>query len=216
MRRYQVERKRKSAVGKGKTVEDAVKDALSKLGAKSEDVTTKVLEVPTSGFMGIGAKGAKVEVTLIDKSDEIAKDFLRNVLSTMGIHSLISVELDEENRNMFIKLDIENIGVLIGKHGQTLDSLQYLTSLVVNKNSDEYIRVILDINNYREKRKVTLENLAERLAEKAVRKKMNVELEPMNPYERRIIHAYLQGKEGISTYSVDEGINRHLIIEYKG
>ena len=207
-----MEKRKKSVIGKGKTIEEAVSDALNKIGASSEDVTTKVLEVPTSGFMGIGAKGAKVEVTLIDKSDEIAKDFLKDVLKTMGINALISVDFDEEDNNMFIKLDLDNMGILIGKHGQTLDSLQYLTSLVVNKNSEEYIRVILDINNYREKRKTTLENLAD----KAIRRRTNVELEPMNPYERRIIHSYLQGREGITTYSVDEGINRHLIIEYKG
>ena len=211
-----MEKRRKSVIGKGKTIEEAVSDALNKIGAKSEDVTTKVLEVPTSGFMGIGAKGAKVEVTLIDKSDEIAKDFLKDVLKTMGIDALISVDFDEESNNMFIKLDLNNMGILIGKHGQTLDSLQYLTSLVVNKSSEEYIRVILDINNYREKRKTTLENLADKLADKAIRRRENVELEPMNPYERRIIHSYLQGREDITTYSVDEGINRHLIIEYKG
>lgn len=211
-----MEKRRKSVIGKGKTIEEAVSDALNKIGAKSEDVTTKVLEVPTSGFMGIGAKGAKVEVTLIDKSDEIAKDFLKDVLKTMDIDALISVDFDEESNNMFIKLDLDNMGILIGKHGQTLDSLQYLTSLVVNKSSEEYIRVILDINNYREKRKTTLENLADKLADKAIRRRENVELEPMNPYERRIIHSYLQGREDITTYSVDEGINRHLIIEYKG
>ena len=211
-----MEKRKKSVIGKGKTIEEAVSDALNKIGASSEDVTTKVLEVPTSGFMGIGAKGAKVEVTLIDKSDEIAKDFLKDVLKTMGINALISVDFDEEDNNMFIKLDLDNMGILIGKHGQTLDSLQYLTSLVVNKSSEEYIRVILDINNYREKRKITLENLADKLADKAISRRTNVELEPMNPYERRIIHSYLQGREGITTYSVDEGINRHLIIEYKG
>jgi len=211
-----VERKRKSVIGKGKTIEDAISDALNKIQASRDDVTTKVLEVPSSGFMGIGAKGAKVEVTLINKSDENAKDFLESVLKTMGIEASMSIDYDEEEKNMFIKLDVGNTGVLIGKHGQTLDSLQYLTSLVVNKNSEEYIRVVLDINNYRDKRKSTLENLADKLADKAIRRRINVELEPMNPYERRIIHSYLQGREGITTYSVDEGINRHLIIEYKG
>ncbi len=209
--------KRKSAIGKGKTIEDAIKDALEKLNATSEEeVDTKVLDMPTSGFMGIGAKSAKVEVTLIEKFDETAKDFLDSVLSKIGVDYSINIDYDEEEGNMFISLDIENTGVLIGKHGQTLDSLQYLTSLVVNKNTENYIRVILDINNYREKRKETLEHLADKLANKALKRRKNVELEPMNPYERRIIHSYLQGREHITTYSVDEGINRHLIIEYKG
>ncbi len=209
--------KRKSAIGKGKTIEDAIKDALEKLNATSEEeVDTKVLDMPTSGFMGIGAKSAKVEVTLIEKFDEAAKDFLDSVLSKIGVDYSINIDYDEEEGNMFISLDIENTGVLIGKHGQTLDSLQYLTSLVVNKNTENYIRVILDINNYREKRKETLEHLADKLANKALKRRKNVELEPMNPYERRIIHSYLQGREHITTYSVDEGINRHLIIEYKG
>ena len=206
--------RRKSAIGKGKTIEDAIKDALEKLNATSEEVDTKVLEMPTSGFMGIGAKSAKVEVFLIEKFDEIAKEFLDSVLNKMDIEHSINIDYDEEDENMFISLDIENTGVLIGKHGQTLDSLQYLTSLVVNKNSENYIRVILDINNYREKRKETLEHLADKLATKAVKRRKNVELEPMNPYERRIIHSYLQGREHITTYSVDEGTNRHLIIEY--
>ena len=202
--------KRKSAIGKGKTIEDAIKDALEKLNATSEEeVDTKVLDMPTSGFMGIGAKSAKVEVTLIEKFDETAKDFLDSVLSKIGVDYSINIDYDEEEGNMFISLDIENTGVLIGKHGQTLDSLQYLTSLVVNKNTENYIRVILDINNYREKRKETLEHLADKLANKALKRRKNVELEPMNPYERRIIHSYLQGREHITTYSVDEGINRH-------
>lgn len=208
--------RRKSAIGKGKTIEDAIKDAMEKLNVTDEEVDTKVLEVPTSGFMGIGAKGAKVEVTLVEKFDEIAKDFLDKVLSSMNVEYKMDIKYEEEERNLFITLEIKDTGVLIGKHGQTLDSLQYLTGLVVNKNKDEYTRVILNINNYREKRKETLEHLADKLADKAIRRKKNVEVEPMNPYERRIIHAYLQGREGINTYSVDEGLDRHLIIEYKG
>ena len=116
-------------------------------------------------------KSAKVEVTLIEKFDETAKDFLDSVLSKIGVDYSINIDYDEEEGNMFISLDIENTGVLIGKHGQTLDSLQYLTSLVVNKNTENYIRVILDINNYREKRKETLEHLADKLANKAFKKK---------------------------------------------
>lgn len=206
-------RTRKSVIGKSKTVEGAVKDALEKLGVTSEEVETKVLEVPSTGFMGFGSKDAKVEVTIKDTSADVATDFLNDVLKTMNLKADINIDYDKKEKNMLISLELDKMGVLIGKHGQTLDSLQYLTSLVVNKNSEDYTRVILDINNYRDKRKTTLENLAKKLAYKAVRNNAKVELEPMNPYERRIIHSYLQQDEKVKTYSEGEGINRHLIIE---
>lgn len=216
----QLERKRKrikSETGTGKTVELAVEDALSRLDGDVSDTETKVLEVPTSGFMGIGAKNAKVEVTVFRKEsfEEIAEDFLNGVLETMNLSPDTEYEFDDENRNLFINMDIPSTGALIGKHGQTMDALQYLTGLVVNRYSDEYIRVILDINNYRERRKKTLEKLADRLANRVLRYGDRIELEPMNPYERRIIHSYLQKKEGVTTYSLGEGMDRHLVIEYE-
>ena len=207
----------KSETGTGKTVELAVEDALSRLGASDEEIETKVLEVPTSGFMGIGAKNAKVEVTLLrpESFEDIAKNFLDGILATMNLEPECEYTYDQEKRNLFINMNIPQTGALIGKHGQTMDALQYLTGLVVNRYSDEYIRVILDINSYREKRKKTLEKLADRLANRVLRYGDPIELEPMNPYERRIIHAYLQNKEGVTTYSLGEGMDRHLVIEYE-
>ena len=206
----------KTETGTGKTVELAVEDALSRLDAEGAEIETKVLEVPTSGFMGIGAKAAKVEVTVLRQEtfEEIAEQFLSDVVKTMNLEPDTPYEYDEENRNLYINMDIPSTGALIGKHGQTMDALQYLTGLVVNRYSDEYIRVILDINKYRNKRKKTLEKLADRLANRVLRYGDRIELEPMNPYERRIIHSYLQTKEGVTTYSLGEGMDRHLVIEY--
>ncbi len=203
----------KKVLSKGKSIEEAIENALRELNATSEDVETKILEIPTSGFMGIGHKLAKVEVTLKDKSDNTAKEFIESILKEMKIDATLQVSIDEENC-MNIKISSDDMGILIGKRGQTLDSLQYLTSLVVNKSSEDYIRVNVDINNYRDKRKKTLENLASNLAKKAISTKRPVSLEPMNPYERRIIHSFLQDFDNITTKSEGEGSNRHLVIFY--
>lgn len=204
----------KTVIAKGKTVEEAVANALEELGVSSEETTTKVLEVPSTGFMGIGGKSAKVEVSITDNYDTKAKEFLSSVLAKMGINTIIQSEMDEEEDTLYLSINLDNIGVLIGKHGQTLDALQYLTSIVANKGSEKYIRVILDINDYRAKRKKTLERLADKMAKKVISRKQKVELEPMNPYERRIIHAHLQSYEEIETFSEGEGMTRHLIITY--
>lgn len=206
--------KRKSVITKGKTVEEAVNEALSILGVTLDEVETKVIDIPSTGFLGIGGNKAKVEVSVIENSNDTAKDFLCDILDIMEIPYTMDTKFDEENNCLYITLDVERVGMLVGKHGQTLDALQYITSLVANKNSDEYIRIILDINGYRKKRQETLETLAKRLAKKVLQTGESISLEPMNPYERRIIHSYLQGFENVSTHSEGEGERRHLIIEY--
>lgn len=207
--------KRKSVITKGKTVEEAVNEALSILGVTLDEVETKVIDIPSAGFLGIGGNKAKVEVSVMENSNDAAQDFLCDILNIMEIPYTIDTKFDEENNCLYITLDVERVGMLVGKHGQTLDALQYITSLVANKNSDEYIRIILDINGYRKKRQETLETLAGRLAKKVLQTGESVSLEPMNPYERRIIHSYLQGFDNVSTHSEGEGERRHLIIEYK-
>ena len=146
---------------------------------------------------------------------DIAEEFLSHVFETMNMQVSISSTMDEEEKCLNIDLSGEDMGVLIGKRGQTLDSLQYLVSLIVNKESEEYLRVKLDTENYRERRKATLENLAKNIASKVKRTKRPVALEPMNPYERRIIHSALQGDRYVTTKSDGEEPYRHVIVFLK-
>ena len=144
-----------------------------------------------------------------------AKEFLKEVFDAMNIVVVIDVKYDEENRNIDIELSGDEMGVLIGKRGQTLDSLQYLVSLVVNKDEDEYIRVKVDTEDYRKRRKETLENLAKNIAYKVKRTKRPVSLEPMNPYERRIIHSALQNDKYVTTHSEGEQPFRRVVVTLK-
>lgn len=153
------------------------------------------------------------EVKTADPED--VKEFLRKVFAAMDMDVTISVTENPEEREMNIELDGADMGVLIGKRGQTLDSLQYLTSLVVNKGSDEYIRVKVDTENYRERRKATLENLAKNISHKVKRTRKPVALEPMNPYERRVIHSALQNDKFVCTHSEGEEPYRHVVVTLK-
>lgn len=207
----------KSVVAKGKTVEEAIKNALDELGADAENVTTKVLEIPDTGIMGVfGNRYAKVEVTLNDDDSDDgnkAEQFLSQLLEAMDIKAEITTRYEDDI--MLIDIDCKDTGILIGRRGQTLDSIQYLTSLAVNKGKHEYTRISLDVSNYREKRKYALQDLADKLALKVEKTKTKYELEPMNSYERRIIHSALQNYPHVSTYSVGEEPNRHVVIDYK-
>lgn len=194
-----------------KTVEEALKLALIELGAKEEEVIVEVLDEPKKALLGlIGGKEAKVKITLKEDSDRRAKQFLEDVFEKMNIVGKIQTKLD--GKDLYVSVDGPDMAVLIGRRGQTLDSLQYLVSLVVNKNREDYIRVVLDTENYREKRKETLEKLANRLAYKARKMRKDISLEPMNPYERRIIHSALQGNTYVSTRSEGEEPFRKVII----
>lgn len=204
----------KSVIAKGKTVEEAIQNALEELGASAEDVTTKVLEIPDSGIMSMfGNRFAKVEVTLNDDAVENAKKFLGELLGNMGIEAGVEAHYDDDI--LMLDIDSDETGILIGRRGQTLDAIQYLTSLAINKHKDEYVRISLDVADYREKRKNALQDLADRIALKVEKTKTKFELEPMNPYERRIIHSALQSYEHIETYSEGEEPNRHIVIDYK-
>jgi len=197
----------------GRTVDDAVAEALKALKIAKEDAEITVLEVGSKGILGIGAKPAKVSVKVIFDPEKIAKNFLRQVAAAMGLS--LSVETALKDRQLSIEMKGDNVGALIGKRGQTLDSLQYLVNLVINKGSAPYIGVSLDTENYRQRRKETLESLAVNLAKKVKATHRSVVLEPMNPYERRIIHSTLQGNRFVTTYSEGDEPFRNVVISPK-
>jgi len=196
----------------GRTVDEALELALIQLDATRENVEVEVLEEDSKGFLGLfGNKEAKIRVTIKVTVDSIAEDFLKDVFENMGVKDT-TIHSSLENDVLNINVEGENMAILIGRRGQTLDSLQYLTSLVVNKDREDYIRVILDTENYRKKRKETLERLANKLAYKAKKMRKDIVLEPMNPYERRIIHSALQGNPHVSTRSEGDEPYRKVII----
>ncbi len=199
-----------------KTVDDAVTKALIQLGTTSDKLDYVVVEKGSTGILGIfNSKPAVIKARKVMTVTDIAEEFLSHVFETMNMQVSISSTMDEEEKCLNIDLSGEDMGVLIGKRGQTLDSLQYLVSLIVNKESEEYLRVKLDTENYRERRKATLENLAKNIASKVKRTKRPVALEPMNPYERRIIHSALQGDRYVTTKSDGEEPYRHVIVFLK-
>ena len=198
-----------------KTVDDAITEALVKLASTRENVDIEVIEKESSGFLGLNRKPAKIRAAVKETIQDKAVDFLEKIFHLMEIKSEISVEFDEEEKTMNINLIGEEMGVLIGKRGQTLDSLQYLVSLVVNKESEEYIKVKLDTENYRERRKETLENLAKNISYKVKKTRRSVALEPMNPYERRIIHSALQNDKYVETHSEGEEPFRKVVVSLK-
>ncbi|MBQ3543726.1 MAG: protein jag [Lachnospiraceae bacterium] len=199
----------------GKTVDEAVTEALIKLGTTSDKLDYHVLEQGSSGILGIGRKPAKIEAKVKLSIEDVAREFLLKVFKAMNIEAQIDIKYSETDRNIDINLSGEEMGLLIGKRGQTIDSLQYLVSLVVNKESKEYLRVKVDTENYRNRRKATLEELAKNIAYKVKRTKRAVSLEPMNPYERRIIHSALQDDKYVTTKSEGEEPYRHIIVLLK-
>lgn len=198
-----------------KTVNDAITEACQKLGVTSDKLEYKVVEEGSNGFLGIGAKPAIIKAAVKCSIEDNAKIFLNDVFEAMKLEVVVTVKYDEEERTMDIDLSGDEMGVLIGKRGQTLDSLQYLVSLVVNKDAENYIRVKVDTENYRQRRKDTLENLAKNISYKVKRTKRAVSLEPMNPYERRIIHSALQNDRYVSTHSEGEEPFRRVVVTLK-
>jgi spoIIIJ-associated protein len=199
-----------------KTVEEAVTEALIKLETTSDNIEYEVIDKGTAGFLGfIGSKPAVIKVRKKFNLIDYTNDFLTKLFKAMQMDVKSNIEYDEENKNMNINFDGEDMGMLIGKRGQTLDSLQYIISLVVNKASDSYIRIKVDTENYRERRKETLENLAKNLAYKVKRTRRPVSLEPMNPYERRVIHSALQNDRYVETHSEGNEPYRKVVITLK-
>lgn len=198
-----------------KTVDEAIIEACQKLIITRDKLDYIVKEEGSSGFLGIGAKPAIIQARVKSSVDGIATDFLKEVFAAMNMVVVIKATYDEANNNLDIDLSGEEMGVLIGKRGQTLDSLQYLVSLVVNKDASDYIRVKVDTEDYRRRRKETLENLAKNIAYKVKRTKRSVSLEPMNPYERRIIHSALQNDKYVTTHSEGEEPFRRVVVTLK-
>lgn len=198
-----------------KTVDDAITAACQKLTVTSDRLDYIVVEEGSAGFLGIGSKPAVVKARVKCSVADNAKIFLNDVFSAMKMTVVVDVKYDEEEKTMDIDLSGDEMGVLIGKRGQTLDSLQYLVSLVINKDVEEYIRVKVDTENYRQRRKETLENLAKNISYKVKRTKRQVSLEPMNPYERRIIHSALQNDKYVTTHSEGEEPFRRVVVTLK-
>lgn len=198
-----------------KTVSDAITEACKVLGVTSDKLDYVVKEEGSSGFLGIGAKDAVIEAKVKSSVMDKAKIFLNDVFAAMKMTVVINAEYKEDEKELTIDLSGDDMGVLIGKRGQTLDSLQYLVSLIVNKDSTDYIRVKVDTENYRKRRQDTLENLAKNIAFKVKRTKRTVSLEPMNPYERRIIHSALQNDRFVTTHSEGEEPFRHVVVTMK-
>lgn len=195
-----------------KTVDEAVTDALVELGLTSDQVEIEILDEGSKGLLGLfGSKMARVRVTKKVDLKNIAENFLKELLQAMDISSQITMT-EEDKSTLAINLEGEEMGVLIGKRGQTLDAIQYLTSLVVNKYSDHYIRIKMDTEDYRNRRRKTLEALANNLAMKVKKTGKKFTLEPMSSNERRIVHSTLQKYKFIETYSEGEEPFRRVII----
>ena len=208
----------KSVIKNAKSVDEAIALALEELNVTEDAVTVEVLEEGKKGFLGLNGKEASVRVTLNETEvspEERAEDFLRHILDSMELSADLAIESGEENT---ISIDItgDDMGILIGRRGETLSALQYLTSLAVNRHTEEYYRVVLDTENYKKRREETLKRLAKKLAGNAVRYRRNVTMEAMSPYERRIIHSELQNDPMVTTYSTGEEPNRKVVIAYRG
>ena len=229
---------------RAKTIDDAITDALVQLGVTSDQLDYEVIEKGSAGFLGINRKDAVIKArkkvvvpekkevvteTVAEKKPEKkqtapvdyaplvenVKSFLAQVFQAMELEVEIITKVDEENRMIDVEFKGPEMGMLIGKRGQTLDSLQYLTNLAVNKQSDSYVKVKLDTEDYRKRRRETLENLARNIAYKVKRTKRPVSLEPMNPFERRVIHSALQNDKYVSTHSEGEEPYRHVVVTLK-
>ena len=200
----------KEIIQKAKTVELAVELGAKELGVDPSAVTYEILQQPTKGFLGIGAAEAVVRVVYEPTPADKAREFLAKVLENMGIDAQTSVSSEEDG--CLIEIKGEGLGILIGRHGDVLDSLQYLATLAANKVVKGYYRVSIDIEGYREKRREALVQLARRMAEKAVKYNRSFALEPMSPYERRIIHSECHEIPGVATYSVGDDADRKVII----
>lgn len=203
----------KSVEKTAKNVNEATELALEALGVAEDEAIVEVLDEGTKGFLGIGSKEAKVRATLKNAEVYAARQFLDSIFKAMSLEVVIDITPDKDL--MKIELSGAHMGIVIGKRGDTLDSLQYLTSLIVNHESDGYIKVTIDTENYRQKREEALVALSERLADKVARSGKKYTLEPMNPYERRIIHANLQSSEKVTTFSVGEEPYRKVVIAPK-
>ncbi|MFR2326032.1 MAG: RNA-binding cell elongation regulator Jag/EloR [Roseburia intestinalis] len=198
-----------------KNVDDAITQATVQLGITSDQLEYEVLDKGSTGFLGIGSKNAVIKARKKFSIDENVVEFLSSIFDAMKMEVEILVAVNEEEHIIEVELKGDDMGILIGKRGQTLDSLQYLTNLAINKHSDEYYKVKIDTEDYRKRRKEALENLAKNIAYKVKRTKRPVSLEPMNPFERRIIHSALQNDRYVTTHSEGDEPYRHVVVTLK-
>lgn len=199
----------------GKTVDDAITEAQVAFGTTIDKIEYEVVEEGSSGLLGLFSKEAVIRAKMKDTLADKVNGFIAEVLDKMEMPAEAEIEIDEEEKVISINLTGEDTGDLIGKRGATLDALQYLISIVVNKESEDYYRVKLDTKDFRDRRQKTLENLAKNVASKVKKTRRKVVLDPMNPYERRVIHSYLQADKNVTTKSEGEEPNRRVVVFYK-
>ena len=202
-----------------KTTEQALADAAKQLDVAVEALEYEVIEKEKKGFLGLGATPATVLVTYTQNGIEIARDFVERLLADMQIEATVTL-VDVDNADKQINIDGKNVGALIGHHGETMDSLQYLVNLAANQKTEgekrDFVKITIDIEGYRAKREEALRALARRMADRVIKYKKSVMLEPMNPYERRIIHSEVQNIKGVSTNSIGSENNRKVVIYLEG
>ncbi len=207
---------KKEIIVTGKTVEEALELAKEQIGDTADSMTHEVVEAPKKGLFGIGSTPAKIKVIYTLKSEQIALEFVKKLVSDMQLNVTVELKDAPDREGVLIDIQGEGAGVLIGHHGDTLDSIQYLANLACNKKIDgekrPHLKVTVDAENYRAKREETLRALARRMADKVLKYKKSVMLEPMNPYERRIIHSEIQGIAGVSTNSIGSENNRKIVV----
>lgn len=204
----------REAIATGATVEEAKEAACKELGVETFDdnIEFEILEMQSKKVLGLfGGRPAKVKVTIKKNATQAAEDFIKNIIRNMDLND-ITVSTTEEDNVITIDIEGEDVGFIIGRRGETLDALQYLACLAANRIDSSYKRVVINTGDYREKREKTLESLGRRLAIKAAKTGRKSSLEPMNPYERRIIHTAVQKVDGATSWSEGENMNRHVVI----
>ena len=206
---------KREVITTGKTIDEAVAAAAASLNVAIGDFEYTVIDEPKKGLFGIGAVPAKIQAVYIEKGQDLALRFVKTLISDMGLN--VNVELkDGDGDSKLIDITGEGAGILIGHHGDTLDSIQYLANLAANKKVNgekrEFVKISVDAEGYRAKREETLRELARKMADKVLKYKKSVMLEPMNPYERRIIHSEIQNIEGVCTNSIGSENNRKIVV----
>lgn len=204
----------KETIIEAETVEEAVTKGSEEFGKSRNEVEYEILEEPKKGLFGKVKSLARVRIFFEETSKiVIAEEYVSNILKNLGLQGIDMQVNQSDEETILIKLEGNDLGVVIGRRGETLDALQYLTSLVTNRNNEErYMRVVIDSGDFREKREKTLRELGKKVAKSVVRSGKNIVLEPMNPYERRIIHSVIAETEGVSSKSIGEGSNRRVVI----
>ena len=200
----------------GKTEDEAIASALEQLGMSRDEVSVEIIERSKSGFLGLGASPSVIRVSyeVTDTLRDKAERYVRGLLEHMGVDAEIEIT-ERENGGLNINLSGNGMGAVIGRRGETLDAIQHLVNYSVNRGNDKRTHISVDAENYRSKREDSLVHLAEKMAAKAVKYKRSMALEPMNSYERHIIHTALQNYEGVSTSSTGVEPNRRVVVSYE-